>query len=77
MILLRRATSGFHQHGFRAEQVPNRPTHAAAVGGSVALCGASVAHVFVRGWGVSGPEVNGCKSCRREAARRAAVVIGS
>ena len=71
---LRRATSGFHQHGFRAEQVPNRPTHAVPAGAAVALCGAPVAHVFARSWGTAGPDVSACETCQRESARRAAPV---
>ena len=69
MSRLRRATSGFHQHGFRAEQVPDRPTHAASVGDNQALCGAPVQHVFLRHWGAAGPEVNACPRCQVENAR--------
>lgn len=69
MIHLQRATSGYHQHGFRDEQRPNLPTHAAVPGARFALCGASIEHVFARRWGVGGPEVGGCEACRSEDAR--------
>jgi hypothetical protein len=75
MSPLRRATSGFHQHGFRAELSPNRPTHAALPGAHLALCGASVEHVFTRQWGLTGPDVNGCPSCQAESARRSTLRV--
>ncbi len=73
MSLLLRATSGFHKHGFRAEMLPNRPTHAASAGDRFALCGASVEHVFVRRWG-RGPEIHCCEACKAAAAIEAAAV---
>ena len=69
MLYLQRATSGFHQHGFRDERRPNMPTHAAVPGARYALCGASVEHVFVRRWGADGPDIGACASCRAENAR--------
>jgi hypothetical protein len=69
MAFLQRATSGFHQHGFRDERRPNMPTHAAVPGARYALCGASVEQVFNRRWGVEGPEFGGCAACQAENAR--------
>ncbi|MDX6257573.1 MAG: hypothetical protein QOJ11_3907 [Frankiales bacterium] len=70
MSPLRRATSGFHKHNFRAELLPNRPTHAASAGARFALCGASVEHIFVTRW-AGGPEINGCAACKAAAIRNA------
>jgi hypothetical protein len=69
MAFLQRATSGFHQHGFRDERRPNMPTHAAVAGARHALCGASIEQVFTRRWGADGPEVGGCAACQAENSR--------
>jgi hypothetical protein len=74
MSPLRRATSGFHAHSFRAELLPDRPTHAAREGDAVALCGATVERVFVRQW-ADGPEVGACSTCKA-VAERAMVTVG-
>jgi hypothetical protein len=69
MMTLNRATSGYHRHNFRAEQLPNRPTHAAVAGAVRAICGAAVTHVFTRRWGSDGPDTGGCQACQAENVR--------